>query len=225
MKIKTPLDGASQKTHFAYHFWIYILIIAASVFGWNLLYTMTAYRSPENKRIDLYIQSNTVSQESAEAFLKPIWESTVPEMEAVDSVILASNAQDYYSSMQLTVYIMAQEGDIYLMNSADFKTYASQGVFIDLQPYIDAGRIDVSDIDLSAGFVAPLDEEGLPESERRLFGIPIYSLYGYADGLGLDNRDMILGVTAFSGNEENVIAFLNGFLAAGRGERPGWMNQ
>ena len=225
MKIKTPLDRASLKTHFAYHFWIYILVIAASIFGWNLLYTMTAYRSPEDKRIDLYIQSSTVSQEKADAFLKPIWDATVPEMETVDTVILASNTQDYYSGMQMTVYIMAREGDMYLMNATDFKSYASQGAFVDLQPYIDAGRIDVSGIDLSAGFVALMDENGIPETDRHLFGIPLYSLYGYADGMGLDNRDMVLGVTAFSGNENNVITFLNGFLAAGRGERPDWMDQ
>ena len=223
MKIKTPVDRKSLRTHFTYYFWAYILAIVAAIFGWNLLYTMTAYRSPENKRIDLYIQSSTVTQEMAQAFMQPVWEEHVPDMEVVESILLSSNAQDYYGDMQMMVYIMAQEGDMYLLNSADFKSYASQGVFIDLQPYIDDGKLDVSDIDLSAGYVAPVDENGIPASDRHLYGIPLYSLYGLMEGMGLDNRDMIVGVTIFNGNEENVIAFLNGLIDAGRGEKPEWL--
>ena len=212
MKIKTPIDRKSLKTHFTYHFWIYILVIVGCAFGWNLLYTMTAYRPPEDKRIDLYIQSSTANQERVDAFLKRVWDAYVPDTETVDSVLLASSAQDYYSTMQLTVYIMSQEGDIYLMNSSDFKSYASQGVFAELQPYIDEGVLDVSGIDLSAGYVALINYEGIPEGERRLFGIPLFALNGFAAEMGLDNRDMIAGVTVFNGNEENVIAFLNGLL-------------
>ena len=223
MKISTPVDGARVKTHLTYTFWLYILVAVAAFFGWNLLYTVTQYRAPEEKRIDLYIQSSTVSQQYAEAFMEPIWKECVPEMEVVDTVMLLSNSQDYYTSMQLTVYIMAQEGDIYVLSSSDFKSYAAQGVFIDLQPYIDNGQLDLSGIDLSAGQIAQVDENGLPKGERAQFGIPLSSLYGYATGMGLDNRDLILGVTVFSGNEENVITFLNGLIAAGRGEMPDWM--
>lgn len=195
-------------------------MIAISIFGWDLLYTVTAYRSPEDKRIDVYIQSNTASQQAAEAFFQPIWEKQVPDMEVVDAVMLLSNDQDYYSSMQLTVYIMAQEGDIYILNSADFKGYASQGVFIDLQPYVESGQLNVDGIDLSAGYIALVDDNGLPMGERKLFGIPLGELYGYMEGFGLDNRNALLGVTVFSGNEENTIAFLNGLLEAGKADAP-----
>ena len=225
MKISTPINRVSLKNHWTYHFWIYLLVIAGSIFGWNIIYTMTAYRAPENKRIDFYIQSNTVTQESANAFIKPIWESTVPDMEEINPYILVSAQDDYYSNMQLTVYIMAQEGDIYMLHSADFKSFAAQGVFVDLQPYVDNGMLDVSGIDLSGGYIALVDDNGMPESERRLFGIPLYSLDGYMDELFLDNRDMLLGVTVFSGNEENTVKFLNEFLAKGRGERSESTNQ
>ena len=223
MKIKTPLDRERIKTHLTYHFWIYILVIVASIFGWNLLYTMTAYKSPEDKRIDLYIQSSTASQQSVEEFIKPIWEKCVPDMEVVDAVMLMSNSQDYYSNMQLTVYIMAQEGDIYILNSYDYKTFASQGVFADLSPYVEGGQLNLDGIDLSSGYIALTDENGLPVGERKLLGIPLQSLYGYIDGMGMDNRDLMLGVTVFNGNESNVISFLNGFIEAGRGDAPEWL--
>lgn len=216
MKIKTPINRKKIRTHITYNFWKYILVIAAAVFGWDLLYSMTAYKSPEDKRIDLYIQSPLVTEQRAEAFFQPIWEERVPDMEVVDAVMLTSSTQDYYGSMQLTVYIMAQEGDIYMLSSSDFKSFASQGVFLDLQPAIDEGKLHTEGLDLSAGYVALIDDNGLPTGERQLFGIPAASLGGLAEGLGLDTRDMVLSVTAFSGNEENVIRFLDGLIAAGK---------
>lgn len=224
MKIKTPITGKRVRTHFTYYFWVYILVAAASIFGWDLLYSVTAYRAPEDKRLDIYIQYPTVSEERAAAFFQPIWEETVPDMEEVSSVILTSSSDDYYGAMQLTVYIMAQEGDIYLLSSADFKKFASQGVFVDLQPYVDSGMLNTEGIDLSAGFVAAVDDEGLPLSERQLFGIPAYTLYGYIPGLGMDNRDMVISATVFSGNEENAIKFMNGLIQAGRGDKPEGLN-
>ena len=216
MKIKTPINRKKIRTHITYNFWKYIMVIAAAVFGWDLLYSMTAYKSPEDKRIDLYIQSPLVTEQRVEAFFQPIWEERVPDMEVVDAVMLTSSTQDYYGSMQLTVYIMAQEGDIYMLSSSDFKSFASQGVFLDLQPAIDEGKLHTEGLDLSAGYVALIDDNGLPTGERQLFGIPAASLGGLAEGLGLDTRDMVLSVTAFSGNEENVIRFLDGLIAAGK---------
>lgn len=218
MKIKTAITRKKIRTHITYNFWKYILVIAAAIFGWDLLYSMTAYKSPEDKRIDLYIQSPLVTEQRAEAFFQPIWEERVPDMEVVDAIMLTSSTQDYYGSMQLTVYIMAQEGDIYMLSSSDFKSFASQGVFLDLQPAIDAGKLHVGDMDLSAGYVALIDDNGLPTGERKLFGIPAASLGGLAEGLGLDTRDLVISVTAFNGNEDNVIAFLDGLIAAGRAQ-------
>lgn len=224
MKIKTPLQRANIKTHFTYYFWAYLLVIAGAIFGWNLLYTVTAYRSPENKRVDLYIQSSTVSDQTAKEFIQPIWDQYVPDMEVVDAVLLQSKSDDYYSAMQLTVYIMSQEGDIYILSSSDFKNYAAQGAFLDLKPFVNDGQLHIDGIDVSAGYVAMVDENGLPVAQRQMFGVPLYSLYGYMDGLYMDNRDMVLAVTAYNNNTDNVIKFVDGFLEAGRGDPPEWLN-
>lgn len=220
MRIKTPITKSGLKTHFTYHFWKYLLAIIFSVFGWNLLYSVTAYRSPENKRIDLYIQSLSTTEERVGIFLKPIWEETVPEMETVDAVLLSNSADDYYTSMQLTTYIMAQEGDIYLLTANDFKTYASQGAFIDLKPYIDSGMLNVDGIDLSAGYIALENRDGIASAERTLCGIPAASLFGLMNQVNIDNRNLIMAVTVYSGNEENVVRFMNGLIEAGHGDPP-----
>ena len=218
MRIKTPITKARLRNHIAYHWWMYLLAVAASVFGWNLLYSATAYRSPQNLRVDVYIQGARATEDQVNAFLKPVWEAYVPEMETVSSVLLTTSSQDYYGNMQLTVYIMANEGDIYLLSSNDFKSFASQGVFLDLQPFIDSGQLNAEGLDLSAGYVALVDDEGIAASERTLFGIPAHQLPGLQTGMGVDCQNTVLCVTAFNENEENVIRFLDGLLAAGRME-------
>ncbi len=218
MKIKTVLTKDRLKNHFTYHFWIYLLAAAGCIFGWNLLYTMTEYRSPEEKRIDVYIQGSVVSEERTDSFLKTVWHAYVPEMETVETVYMLQNSQDYYSNVQLTVYLMAREGDIYMLSSSDFKSFASQGMFLDLSDPVADGSLNVDGLDLSAGYVALIDDNGLPSKERSFFGIPASSLKGLSEEMGLDTSDLIIGVTVFNGNQENVIAFLNGLLQSGRRE-------
>lgn len=225
MRISTPITKAKLKTHFAYGSWKYLVIVLGSIFLWNIAYTTTAYRSPENKRVDVYLQSATATEEKVNAFFKEVWDAHIPDMETVSAVILTSTADDYYGSMQLSVYMMAGEGDLYILTTSDFKTYAAQEIFLDLEPFIASGQLDVTGIDLSAGYVAVNDSEGVPTGERKLFGIPLYTLYGYMDGMLLDNRNVVIAMTAYNGNEENVLKFLNGLIQAGRGDMPEWMTQ
>ncbi|MBQ8136526.1 MAG: hypothetical protein IJ174_03750, partial [Clostridia bacterium] len=130
--------------------------------------------------------------------------------------------------MQMTTWIMAGEGDIYILPASDYKTYASSGAFIDLQPYIDDGSIQVSDLNLDAAKVqvsSGWDENGntVYEDELRLFGIPIEELYGYMEGMSLDNRGMVMAITVANGNTDNVIPFFNALIEAGRGDKPAWL--
>ena len=217
MKIKTPLNKDRLRTHMTYSSWKYIAVVIASIFGWNLLYTMTAYRSPEHLRIDVYIQSGTASQEVVNEFFKPVWDECVPDMETVESIILTSSAsEDAYANMQLSVYIMAGEGDIYMLKTEDFKNFASQGAFIDLTTYVENGMLNIDGIDTAAGYVATTNDEGVPTGEKQFFGIPAYALDGLKTGANIYNSDLIIGVTGFSNNEENTIKFLNGLIDAVR---------
>ena len=53
--MKTPVTRASLKQHLTYNWWKYLLLAALSFFLVDLLYTVTAYRSPADKRVELYI--------------------------------------------------------------------------------------------------------------------------------------------------------------------------
>ena len=228
MRIKTPVNRDTVRHHITYSSWKYIVMAVMVLMGWSLIYTTTAYRSPQNKRIDVYIQSNIGSQEMIDAFLEPIWKKTVPEMETVSSVIL-STVDDYTTTMQLMTYMAAGEADIYFLNEQYFKSYASQGGFLPLEDLIADGRLNIGDIDLTKGYITYVeeyDDNDLPvKTSQHLFGIPLESFYGFMNGMQIDNRDMYAVITVNNQNDENVIPFFNALLEAGQGEQEDWMTE
>ncbi len=226
MNIRTPVTKERLKTHFTYNLWKYLVVIACSLFCWSLVYAQTAYRSPQDKRIDVYVKSSTVTEELMDSFFEPIWKSVVPDMELVSGVTLLSTSDntDYYSQMQLSVYIAAGEGDIYILPAADFKSFAAGGAFIALDDLVADGTIDVTGIDTASGRVTIADED-TGTSETHLYGIPLDSLYGFIDGMQLDNRGMVAAIMVNNRNDENVIPFFNALIQAGRGDAPEWLNE
>ncbi len=227
MQIKTPVTRKKISDHLTYHGWKYVILVIAAIFGWNLIYTQTAYRVPPEKRIDVYIKNGSVNQAAADAFLEKIWKASAPDMELVSATLMAATG-DYTSVIQMGVWIAAGEGDIYILPASDFKTYASNGAFVPLQKYIDDGTLNVEGTDLNAGKVAAavdMDEEGnsIYESELQLYGIPLDTYYGYMEGMSLDNRGMVMCILAANGNDENVIPFMNALLEAGVGDPPEWL--
>ncbi len=228
MTLSTPLTGERVKTHFTYSSWKYVVMCLGAIFAWSLIYTQTAYRSPQNKRIDVYIKSGTASTEVADAFMEPIWKDTVPEMETVSSVIMLPG-DDYTNVMQLSVYVMAGDVDIFFLPASDFKSYAAQGAFLPLEDLVADGTLNVEGIDTTAGNVAYVDDyddDGNPlGTEMHLYGIPTDTLFGFMEKMMIDNRGMVMCVTVANNNDENVVPFFNALLQAGRGETPDWLAQ
>ena len=54
MKLTFPITKERIRNHFAYAWWQYVLLICLAIFGWNLLYTTTRYRSPNDQRLEWY---------------------------------------------------------------------------------------------------------------------------------------------------------------------------
>jgi len=227
MHIKTPLTKERLRTHFNYSLWKYALLAVLAIFGWNLIYTMTAYRAPEDKRIDLYVLTYSASSEEIDAFVKPIWEETVPDMEIVRGVAMVPDAQ--YGAQQLSTYIMAADVDIFFLTESYFKTYASNGFFLPLEDLVAEGIIDAGETDLSKGYVTRVedyDDQMNPiVGEQHLYGIPLADYYGYMEGMNVDNRNMYAVILLNNQNDENVIPFFNALLQAGQGEKPEWLDQ
>ncbi len=228
MRLKTPVNKSTVQNHLTYSFWKYLVMGVCVVMGWSLIYTTTAYRSPQNKRIDLYVQSSTTSSELIDQFIEPVWKATVPDMESVSSVVLMP-LDDYTTTMQLMAYMAAGDGDIYFCTEQTFKSYAAQGSFLELEELVADGSIQVDDVDLSKGYVAYVeqyDDSGKPISTtQHLYGIPLDNFYGFMSRMSLDNRNMYAVITVNNMNDENVIPFFNALLDAGRGEKEAWMTE
>lgn len=227
MHINTPLTKERLRNHLTYSSWKYVLLVICAVFGWSLIYTMTAPQVPQDKRIDVYLLSYSTETELSDAFIQPIGAAVVPEMESVSSVVLFPD--ETYSSMQLTAYFAAGDGDIYFLPETYFKSFASGGTFLPLEDLVANGAIDVGDVDLTKGYVTYVDsyDENMRPiiGDQHLYGIPLDSFYGYIEGMNMDNRGMYAVITANNQNDENVIPFFNALLQAGRGEMPAWMKE
>ena len=218
MKYCIPLTWKDIRNHLQYSFWKYLLIFVLSFGLWNLLYAQTAYRPPQDKRIDIYIQAAGADQDKVNEFLKPIWKASVPQEELVRAVLLISSGgeSDYYGNVQLTTYIAAGEGDIYMLTLQDFKRLAGQGAFIDLEPLINQGRLQVDQLSLEAGRVAltEINEIGdiYATGTTAQYGIPAFELYGFAADLQIDNRNLVLAIAVNSGNEEDSTTLMNALI-------------
>ena len=203
--MKTPITKARLKHHLTYNLWKYALVLIFSLLGWNLIYTTTAYRPPENKKVDVYISASSGDQDAMDAYLENIRQTEMPDMEQMQCVMMNTVAAgDYYGTMQLATYIMAGEGDIYLLAKDTFISYAGQGAMLPLEEYVENGQLDTRGLDVERGWRVE-SETG----ERHLFGIPAESLTGLSQ-YGMTNlKDTYLCIIAANGNTENAVKLLD----------------
>lgn len=68
MTVKGRLDKGKIRNHLAYDFWKYLLLAVCVWFGVDILFTSTAYRSPQDKRVDIQIMSATVTDDLMASF-------------------------------------------------------------------------------------------------------------------------------------------------------------
>jgi len=209
MQFKMPITARKIRNHFHYSFWKYLLLVVIAIFGWNLLYTTTRYRSPENLKVEFFAEGNTMASDALQGLADKIHKEIMPEMEEVTATIVTFD--NAYGDMQLTVWVSAGQGDIYLLSKDRFKTMANNEATIDLQPLIDNGTLNADGLDLSKGYVTAADT-----GKKVLMGIPADQLTGL-DQYGLVTKDMVLCVLSNNGNDEYTLKFLNYLLENLRG--------
>ena len=60
MDKKFPITWDRIRNHFTYSWWIYVLVLAVGIFGWNLIYTITRYQSPEHLKVEFYYTGSRI---------------------------------------------------------------------------------------------------------------------------------------------------------------------
>ena len=197
--MKTPVTSKSLRQHFTYNWWVYLLI-ALLAFGLvDLLYTVTAYRSPRDKTIGFYVYGY-VNDTGMSAYMDNIRETEMSDMEEMSSVMLAMD--DTYGPMQLMTYLSAGEGDVYMLPREQFLNYSMSGSMAPLENDTELMALfDAAGVNLQSGW-----RKETETGENHLYGIPQDKLpgliqYAYA-------QDGFLCVPLTGGNQENAMKFL-----------------
>ena len=198
------LSRKSILNYLMYSWWKYVVLVVVCVLGVDVLFTVTAYRVPEEKKVEVYILNDFIDSDRLQEQLWPellAFDAAQEEM-FVQNINLSSN--DMYAYMQFSTYVAAQQGDVCLMPAAEVKKLAADGAehaFLELTPYIERGLIDPMDIDLAAGMMR--SSEGV----EGLYAIPADSLYGLLE-LNNDPAGSMLCVLDYNGNDDASAAVL-----------------
>lgn len=204
--MKLPITKRRVRNHLTYAWWQYVLLVCLAVFGWNLIYTTTRYRSPEHLKVEWYGEGYVAAEQQAQidALLAGLHGELFPDMEEVTFTPVAYD--DTYGNMQLIVWASAGQGDLYTLSEEAYKNLASSGAMLDLQPYIDDGTLNVEGIDLKRGYVTDAET-----GKRYLTGIPMDNLTGL-ESYGLVPQGKVMSVLASGGNTENTMKLMKWLL-------------
>ena len=172
----------------------------------SMVFDMTTYRPPANRKIELYMLSGYCQQDALQEDLWPALQEVCPEQEELTVANINLLSDDMYVRMQYTTYIAAGQGDVLLMPRQELESLEAQGelsgILLDLTPYVEDGTLQVDGIELSTGMYA--NEMG----EKGLYGIPADSLTGLYRFL-CDPKDAVVGVVAFSQNQDTAMQVVN----------------
>lgn len=198
--MKTPLTRDRLKQHFTYSLWKYALLICCVLGGWNLFYTMTAYRPPQEKIVDIYIYGSG-EEEPLNAYMESVRAGEMDDMEQMTTVFLMQD--ESYGLMILTTRVAAGEGDIYILPKDVYQSSSGEEWFCEL--------------DAEADIIALCDENGInldrcwrrnnSTNERHLYGLPLSAFPGMAQYIYTDG-EYYVSVLNNNGNQENVMKFL-----------------
>lgn len=204
--MKTPVTRDRLRDHFSYSWWKYGLLAVLAFMFWSILYSMTAYRPPEEKKVILGVYSSG-SHVNATAYMQEVQRIHMPEMEAVEPMYILPDQQ--YGDMILMTRIAANDCDIYVLPTQQFQSWASQGACqpLDVVAPDLVAELEAAGISLSRG-----RRQNGETGEKHLYGIPCKELPGADHLLGMSTTDMYICVFHNTGNDANVLRFLHIFV-------------
>ena len=197
--MKTPLTSRSLKQHLTYGWWVYLLS-ALLAFGLiDLLYSVTAYRVPAEKKVEFYVYG-LMNEERLTEYLDHVRETEMADMEQLSTLQMLDDQN--YGPMQLMTYLAAGEGNLYLLPREEFLSYAAAGSLVPLEEDEElVALFDKAGVNLQAGWRRETET-----GETHLFGIPQSKLPGLSEYAWA--QDGYLCVTVTTKNLENTMKLL-----------------
>ncbi len=204
--MKTPITKKKIQDHFTYCWWKYLLLAVLAIFGWSIIYSMTEYRPPEEKKIILGVYGFG-SDANINAYMETVRQDSMPDMEDMSAQIISPD--ETYGDMILMTRIAARECDMYVLPRTQFQQYAEQEGFMPLDEVLPdlVADLEIAGVSLSRGWRTAEED-----TEKHLYGIPCADLPGMNAMLGLDTSDMYLSIFFDTENNENVLRFFEQFV-------------
>lgn len=199
--MKTPVTRERLSQHFAYSWWKYALSAIIIVFSMNMFFTVTRYRPPQEKIVDVFVYGFSYD-DSMQRYLDNIRQTEMSDMEQMD--LMVTQPDEQYGSMILATRIAASEGDIYILPKDVFQGYAGEGAFVPLDEV--NGVVEAADangINYERG-IRRNNETG----ERRLYGLPL-SAFPELSKMVLCQGEGWVCISAGNQNEENTEKLFN----------------
>lgn len=202
--MKTPVTVSRIRNHFTYSWWKYALLIVIAVLGWDIIYTVTRYRAPEDKKVVLSVYVYADS-EGLESYMTQVNATEMPEMEEMYTIYTTLDST--YTDMIFSTHLAAGEGDVFIINRDMFQRYAASAAFLPLEEDAETtAPLEAAEISLSQGWRTETET-----GERHLYGIPCANLPGITRYIA-EPQDAYIVVAVNNQNDENVLHFLHIFL-------------
>jgi len=211
--VNTRVTKERMRHHFSYGVWKYALLAILAVFGWDLVYSITAYRPPDDKKLDVYILSAGADVEAMREDLLESLHAAFPDQEQFSFLHIGlDESMEPNAVMQFTTYIGAMQGDLFLLSMGLYQSYGDpeNGLFLQLDEVIASGELHIEGIDIEPAKI-----------EGGVYGIPTKTLYGLTNYL-INNEHMVLAVPAYTGNPDNAIKLISFLAERFSTEKPEW---
>ncbi len=199
------LTKKKLKNHLAYSWWKYALAAAVSTMLVSIVFAVTEYRPPDDKKVEFYVLNSYADTETMQADFWPLLQARKPEQEKLTVIsINLTDSSNIYAPMQFSTYVAAQQGDLFLISRDEMLKITSDGAqesLVELTPYLENGAIDAEDIDLAKGTL----DRG--DGTTAVYAIPADALTGL-NAYGNDPRDSLLCIPMYSKNADSAAALI-----------------
>lgn len=194
--MRTPITKDRLKTHFTYSWWKYAVGVLACLLVWNLFFSVTRTKAPEDKKMELYVYGN-VYEAPLDALLETMRQNEFPDQAEFDCYVMTPDTTSGIQSF--TVRVGTGDGDLLLVTRDVYESFAQQGVF--------------QDLDSLEGVRAALASQGVTidpardywkgkDGQSRFYGIPTARLAVLNAYIVPDGNEYYLCVRVDNGNED-----------------------
>ncbi len=233
----TKLTKERLRVHFQYGKVIYIAIAIVAVMLADVLFTVTAYRSPGERKVDIYLVSHNVDVTNAAPYAQIALEagqayererdaaagidvesaSYKPTLEAVEFCGMEYDAYSENAAYDQQRYMMtlaAQEGDIYIVSRGMLENMIADGLAVDLTPYIESGVINPGDRNLLKVTYPEYVPKGQPATGKEcVYALQAESLNGLWDAFRYNyTTGVYMVLMSYSDNMDTSAAVMQSLI-------------